>query len=126
MEFILKEYLLLKLLHKKFGNSKNSIIFASLNQLTMLEHILSDIELRENTTNENTFDVWFDADEKRFLANENNGVRSYAYKLKDDIENITKQHRNEILEYRLGRVTKDDVLTIADIFMHGNFIDRLN
>jgi proline dehydrogenase len=90
------------------------------------EKILSDIELRENTTNENTFEVWFDKADKTFLARENNGVRSYLYRLKDDVENITKQHRNEILEYRLGRVTKHDEVTIADIFMHGNFIDRLN
>lgn len=86
------------------------------------ELILTDIELADNTTNDNTFDVWYCNKLQKFVANEpiRNG-RIFVYALTDTIENIIINHRQEILEYRLGRVTPQDQVTIADIFMYRKF-----
>jgi len=84
--------------------------------------ILQNIELADNTTNDNTFDVWFDERNNRFIAIENcKQGRCFKYALTDSIENIIKDHEYDILKYRLGRVTKDDEVTIGDIFMFRKF-----
>ena len=89
----------------------------------MLELILEDIELAENITNGNVFDVWHNDETGTFIAQEVDGVRTFKYKLDGDFEKIAEDHRQEILEYRLGRVTPEDVVTIGDVFMHGKFIE---
>ena len=89
----------------------------------MLELILTDIELKENVTNDNTFDIWHNDQTGTFIAKENNGNRTFKYKLDGDFEKIAEDHRQEILEYRLGKVTPEDVVTIGDVFMHGKFIE---
>ena len=90
------------------------------------ELILEDIELADNTTNDNTFDIWFDYQAQVFLAKElcTNG-RTFKYKLKDYVEEIATKHRQEILTYRLGRVTPDDVVTVGDIFMYRKFVENI-
>jgi len=89
----------------------------------MLELILTDIELHENLANDNTFDVWYNKETGRFIAKEKGGSREFRYKLDGDFETIAKKYRQEILTYRLGRVTPEDVVTIGDIFMIGIFIE---
>lgn len=90
-----------------------------------LELILTDIELADNITNDNTFDVWYG--NNTFIAIENiKGGRTFKYKLTDKKESIFRLHRQEILSYRLSVVTPQDELTMGDIFMHGNFIERIN
>ena len=88
-----------------------------------MELILTDIELAENKRNDNTFDVWYNDQIGSFVAIENGGDRKFRYKLDGDFEEIAREHRQEILEYRLGRVTADDEVTIGDVFMHGKFIE---
>jgi hypothetical protein len=90
-----------------------------------MELILQDIELVENTTNGNVFDVWYNDTTGTFIAQEVDGVRTFRYKLDGDFEEIVKEHGQEILEYRLGTVTADDVVTVGDVFMHGKFIEIL-
>lgn len=87
-----------------------------------MELILQDIELAEITTN-NSFDIWYNDETGTFTAIENNGNRKLRYKLDGDFETIAKEHRQEILEYRLGRVSADDVVGIGDVFMHGKFLE---
>ena len=90
------------------------------------ELILQDIELSENTINDNTFDIWYSNRLQKFVAQENiEKGRRFIYELKDSEENISKTHRQEILEYRLGKVTPQDQVTIGDIFMHSKFIEKL-
>ena len=43
--------------------------------------------------------------------------------LDGDFETIAEKYREEILAYRLGSVTAEDVVTIGDIFMIGIFIE---
>ena len=91
-----------------------------------LELILQDIELSDNTINDNTFDIWYSNRLQKFVANENVAKgRRFIYELTDTEENISKTHRQEILEYRLGKVTPNDVVTIGDIFMHSKFIEKV-
>lgn len=88
-----------------------------------MELIEQDIELAENTTNDNTFDIWYSNQTGTFIAKENNGNRVFKYKLDGDFEEIVRKHRQEILVYRLGRVTPEDVVTVGDIFMHAKYIE---
>jgi hypothetical protein len=88
-----------------------------------MELILTDIELAENKSNDNTFDVWYNDLTGTFVAYEKNGNRKFRYKLDGEFEDIAKNYRQEILEYRLGRVTADDEVTVGDVFMHGKFIE---
>ena len=91
-----------------------------------LELILQDIELSDNTINDNTFDIWYSNRLQKFVANENVAKgRRFIYELTDTEENISKTHRQEILEYRLGSVTKEDEVNIGDIFMHSKFIEKI-
>lgn len=88
-----------------------------------MELILQDIELAENTKNGNVFDVWYNDTTGTFIAQEVDGVRTFRYKIDGDFEKIAKEHRQEILEYRLCVVTADDEVTVGDVFMHGKFIE---
>jgi len=86
-----------------------------------MELILTDIELNDNLTNENTFDVWYK--DNIFVAIENvKGGRTFRYQLTNTLDYISNNHRDEILSYRLGRYTKDDEVSIGDVFMFGKFI----
>ena len=86
------------------------------------ELILQDIELADNTINDNTFDIWFDYQAQLFLAKELcTSGRTFKYVPIGDLEEIAINNRQEILEYRLGRVTPQDQVTIADIFMYRKF-----
>jgi hypothetical protein len=89
-----------------------------------MELILTDIELAENKSNDNTFDVWYNDTTGGIVALENGtGGRRFRYKLSKEVEDLTSEEQREILEYRLGRVTADDEVTVADVFMHGKFIE---
>jgi len=90
-----------------------------------MELILTDIELVENKSNDNTFDVWYNNETGTFVAYENGGNRKFRYKLSKEVEDLTSEEQREILEYRLGRVTADDEVTVADVFMHEKFIEIL-
>jgi hypothetical protein len=90
--------------------------------------LLEQIELHEFP--ENDFDVFYDFNTKRFHAFENNvprdKVREVVYELIDTEENIITNHREEILNYCLCTVTKDDTVGLGDIFMHGGYLKRTN
>jgi hypothetical protein len=89
----------------------------------MLELILTDIELKENVTNDNTFDIWHNDQTGTFIAKENNGNRTFKYKLDGDFETIAKNHRQEILEYCLAVVLPTETVSIGDIFVHGKYLE---
>jgi hypothetical protein len=88
-----------------------------------MELILQDIELAENTTNGNVFDVWYNFETGTFIAQEVDGVRTFRYKLDGDFETIAREHREEILEYCLAVVLPTEEVSIGDIFVHGKFIE---
>ncbi len=83
--------------------------------------ILTDVQLLDNFENENTFNVHFDSDKGTFTATENEGFQSFIYKLTDTVENIQKNHREEILAF-----TQGDKVGLGDIFLHGGHITRVN
>lgn len=92
-----------------------------------LELFLEQIELKDNTLNDNDFDVFIDINTKLFHAFENNvdEPRTFVYRLVDTEENIAKNHRQEILDYCLAVVLPTDTVGLGDIFVHGKYIERV-
>ena len=83
--------------------------------------ILEEIELNEVGTNGMLFDIYFDEHSNRFRAKDINGTLTLEYDLIGVAGQIAQEHREEILTYRLGRITEDDFVEIGDIFMYGKF-----
>jgi hypothetical protein len=92
-----------------------------------LELFLEQVELADNTTNDNDFDVFYDVNTKLLHAFENNvdKPREFVYRLTDDQDTIAIEHRQEILDYCLAAVLPTDEVGLGDIFLHGKFIERI-
>jgi ribonuclease HIII len=90
-----------------------------------LELFLEEIELVENTTDDNTFDIFYDNDTKLIHAIENNVEvpRKFIYRLKGEEDEIAREHRQEILEYCLAVVLPTDEVGLGDIFTHRKYIE---
>ncbi len=43
-----------------------------------------------------------------------------------DQDEIASEHRDEILSYCLGSYTKEDEVSLGDIFMHGKYVKKLS
>ena len=93
-----------------------------------LDLFLEQIELADNTTNDNTFDVFIDINTNLFHAFENDvdEPREFIYRLTDTEESIAENHREEILRYCLATVLPTDTVGLGDIFVHGKFIEKIN
>ena len=91
--------------------------------------ILEQIELKENTLNDNTFDIFYNMNTKLIHAFENDvpsdEVREFVYRLVDTEENIAENHRQEILDYCLATVLQTDSVGLGDIIVHGKYIERV-
>ena len=94
-----------------------------------LELFLEQVELADNTTNDNTFDVFYDLNTKLLHAFENDveegKPREFVYRLKGEQDDIAKEHREEILNYCLAVVLPTDEVGLGDIFMHGKYVERI-
>lgn len=94
-----------------------------------LSLLLEDIELRDNKLNDNTFDIYFDFQTQMFHAFENDVPKSlereFVYELTDSEEKISKEHREEILDYCLSRYIDEDSVGLGDIFVHGKYIKQV-
>jgi hypothetical protein len=94
-----------------------------------LELFLEEVELADNTTNDNTFDVFYDLNTKLLHAFENDveegEPREFVYRLKGEQDDIAKEHREEILNYCLAVVLPTDEVGLGDIFVHGKYIERI-
>ena len=92
-----------------------------------LELFLEEVELADNTTNDNTFDVFYDLNTKLLHAFENDveegEPREFVYRLKGEQDDIAKEHREEILNYCLAVVLPTDEFGLGDIFMHGKYVE---
>lgn len=92
-----------------------------------LDLFLEEVELADNTTNDNTFDVFYDLNTKLLHAFENDveegEPREFVYRLKGEQDDIAKEHREEILNYCLAVVLPTDEVGLGDIFMHGKYVE---
>lgn len=95
-----------------------------------MDLILEQIELKDNTLNDNTFDIFYDVNTKLIHAFENDvpsdEVREFVYRLVDTEENIANNHRQEILEYCLATVLPTDTVGLGDIFLHRRYVERIS
>jgi len=89
-----------------------------------MELILEEIELFDNKIDDNLFNVFADTN-GLIVAKEIGGNRTFNYKLKKEQNDIAREHREEILEYRLVRVTEEDEVSLGDIFMHGEHVELI-
>lgn len=87
--------------------------------------ILEDIELNNSFVEKDSkFDIYLkDKSVKKpiFIAIQNNGKQRLEFELSGDHKLIAKNFRRPILQYRLGKVSDEDEVTLADIFMYGKF-----
>jgi hypothetical protein len=92
-----------------------------------LELFLEQIELKDNTLNDNDFDIFYDMNTKLIHAFENNvdEPREFVYRLVDDQDTIANNHRQEILDYCLATVLPTDEVGLGDIFVHGKYVERV-
>lgn len=92
-----------------------------------MELFLEQIELADNTTNDNDFDIFYDVNTKLIHAFENTDYfpREFVYRLKGEEDAIAKEHRQEILEYCLAAVLPTDEVGLGDIFVHGKYVERI-
>lgn len=95
-----------------------------------MEIIATDIELSDNTKNDNTFNVYFDSVNKVFRAIENDVdtymQRVFIYGLTKSVEDLTIDDRLDIIEYCFASRNEDEDVTLKDVFLHGGFIKLLN
>jgi hypothetical protein len=109
-----------RILKKNNNNTMNT---------TGLKKILSECELKDNNENGNTFSVFYCEDSEVFYAIENNEpkalARCFMYQTTENLCDIIENKRDEILSYTLGRYYPEDVVTEADVFLHGGYLDRI-
>lgn len=94
-----------------------------------MELFLEQIELKDNTLNDNTFDIFFDVETGLIHAIENDvpsdEAREFVYRLVDEQDKIATEHRQEILDYCLATVLPTDEVGLGDIFCHGKYVERV-
>jgi hypothetical protein len=86
--------------------------------------ILEDIELNHPLANEDStynVSVRYVSGKPIFTAKENKGKQILEFELSGDHKLISKNFRKVILQYRLGKFTDEDKVTLGDIFMYGKF-----
>lgn len=91
-----------------------------------VELILEEVFLDEDETETDPVNVFCIGETKRpriFTQNTNGKV--VEYKLLVDQDVISKELRDEILKYRLGKVTAEDEVSLGDIFMYGKFVEKI-
>lgn len=93
-----------------------------------MELILTEVELgitEIQDEDNNSFDVWYNKRENRFVAINPITHETYRYKMTKSIEDIIFELHDEILEYRLCKVTPEDTVGIGDIFMYGKYVELI-
>jgi hypothetical protein len=92
-----------------------------MNEATVRKMELIEEAVELNDSNE-TVNVYANEELRIFTVGES-GVTEYA--LTGEQDEIAKNHRQEILEYRLCKVTDADEVSLADIFMHGKYVKKI-
>jgi hypothetical protein len=102
------------------------VLSSSSKKTKIMKLILTNIFLNANESENQTFDIWYNSLTEMFFAYEIDGAKRFQFKLKESFESIVQKNREEILEYRLGRITEKDIVSIGDVFMHGKFIEQIS
>jgi acetylglutamate kinase len=84
------------------------------------KEILTEVEIAGQ---EGLFTVMFDGE--TFTAKQKGGDKTMKYKMVKSFNRIKKEHRDEILIYRLGKITAMDVVIPSDVFLHGKYIKEV-
>jgi hypothetical protein len=101
----------------------------SLREITTYELIGEEVFLSDDKDETNPCGVFANGKDTEedpiriYTIDSNFKVREFKLTKTQSI--IEAQHRAEILEYRLCKVTPEDEVTLGDIFMQGNFIEEI-
>lgn len=90
--------------------------------------IVDDVELADDKVGSNTFTVLFLTDKNVFVAIENGHPKQmFHYKLTKSLSAINNdwETKRKILEYRYGKALKTDEVTLADVFIQGEYLELL-
>jgi hypothetical protein len=93
--------------------------------LKYLELILEEIEFNLLGSDNAICDVYMDRDEI-FYVHHTRTNDVHLYKYTKPYADIVKEHRYEILKYRLAKFTSEDEVCAGDIFMHSKFVELVN
>jgi predicted type IV restriction endonuclease len=99
------------------------------NEINRMELISEDIFLSDDLDESNPVDVFTegnDTDEnpiRIYTLDKNENIR--VFKLKKQQSVIEVEHRGEILDYCLSKVTAADEVGLIDIFIHGKYVEEI-
>lgn len=68
--------------------------------------------------------LYFNAEDRLFVAMDAH-LRWQQYRLLRDVEALTEDQRQAVLKYRFGGLSQGCDVTVADIFVHGKYIECL-
>lgn len=82
----------------------------------------TEIFLNGDIYEEDPVDLYFNPERNHFIVVPKNYFSLVReFKLTNSFDQIALEHREEILESCLGRFTKDDEVSLKDIFMQGKY-----
>jgi hypothetical protein len=88
------------------------------------ELIREDVYLNDDVNEENPHNVYVSENLIIYCVNkETKHVTLYGLVANQD--EIANEHRDEILSYCLGSYTKEDEVSLGDIFVHGKYVAKL-
>ena len=87
--------------------------------------VAEEIELKDDTSDA-LYDIYYNSTNRGFFCVTPIG-NPIIYGLKEPIKRIIKNHKAEILEYRLGKdFNQNEKVSVGDIFMwDGGYLERL-
>jgi hypothetical protein len=87
----------------------------------------SQIELSHEVDSSDLYDIYYLSTKRGYCAVSHTSKWVYVYGLSEPLKNVIKEHRDEILSYRLANLYNDDTkCTAGDVFMwDGGYIEKL-
>ena len=102
------------------------------NMVMGTKRVLDEVFLNDDDEELNPLNIYFDdslpyryTNGKSYFFGVSKDNKITIWELTENVETIESEHREEILEYRLGKFTDKDEVTVADIFMYGKFNKEL-
>ncbi len=98
-------------------------------EIEKLELIGEEIFMEEDHDEQNPVNVYCDGSDTKespiriFTVDQGDNVREF--RLTEPQSSIETLHRDEILEYCIGKYTDSDEVSLKDIFMHTKYVEEI-
>jgi len=101
-------------------------MYSKNNYIAQQELILEEVYLSDDSNEENPVDVYAEQlDGGKIISVCRNSGKMRFWELVGSQDEISKNHREEILNYRLAIVSEEDEVSLGDIFMYGKFTKEI-